>query len=167
MNQTKQTIISKDLANKRITVTREFDAPLEQVWKAWTDSELLDRWWAPKPWKAKTKSIDFREGGVWLYAMVGPNGEESWCRADFKKIARHKSFSANDAFCDENGNITSDMPGMHWENKFSEINTGTKVEVVITFATEAEFNKIIEMGFEEGFTAAHVNLDELLAEQSN
>ena len=166
MNQTRQTTISKDLANKKITVIREFDAPLEQVWKAWTQSELLDQWWAPKPWKAKTKSMDFREGGVWLYAMVGPNGEQSWCRADFKKIVAHKSFSADDAFCDENGNIIPEPPGMHWENKFIKINEGTRVEVVITFATEADLHKIIEMGFQEGFTAAHSNLDELLVKQS-
>ena len=57
-----QTKIAKDLPNKRITVTRNFEAPLEQVWKALTEKDLLDQWWAPKPWKAKTKSMDFREG---------------------------------------------------------------------------------------------------------
>ncbi len=67
----KQTTISKDAANKKLIVVREFDAPLEQVWKAWTDKDILDKWWAPKPWKAKTKSMDFREGGAWLYSMGG------------------------------------------------------------------------------------------------
>ncbi len=62
----KQTTISKDAANKKLIVVREFDAPLEEVWKAWTDSNILDKWWAPKPWKAKTKTMDFREGGLWL-----------------------------------------------------------------------------------------------------
>ena len=67
----KQTTISKDAANKKLIVVREFDAPLEEVWKAWTEKDLLDQWWAPKPWKAKTKTMDFREGGIWLYSMVG------------------------------------------------------------------------------------------------
>jgi uncharacterized protein YndB with AHSA1/START domain len=158
-----QTKVSKDVANKKIVVVREFDAPLEQVWKAWTDKDILDQWWAPKPWKAKTKSMDFREGGTWLYSMVGPDGTESYCRADFKTIVEKGSYSGDDAFCDENGNITSDPPGMHWFCKFSSMGTGTKVDVEITFATEADMEKIIEMGFEEGFTAAHGNLDELLA----
>ncbi len=158
-----QTKVSKDVANRSIVVVREFDAPLEEVWKAWTEKELLDQWWAPKPWKAKTKSMDFREGGLWLYSMVGPEGEESWCRVDFKTIIEKVSYSGYDAFCDENGNITPDPPGMHWFCKFSSTGAGTKVDVEITFATEADMEKIFEMGFEEGFTAAHGNLDELLA----
>ncbi|MEJ7737224.1 MAG: SRPBCC domain-containing protein [Chitinophagaceae bacterium] len=158
----KQTTISKDVANKKIIVVREFDAPLEEVWKAWTDSSILDTWWAPKPWSAKTKTMDFREGGRWLYSMVGPDGAESWCRVDFKGIVPNKSFMAEDSFCDENGNITNEIPGMHWQNEFSGTDTGTKVEVEITFDSEADMEKIMEMGFEVGFTAAHGNLDELL-----
>lgn len=159
----KQTTISKDAANKKIIVVREFDAPLEEVWKAWTDSNIMDQWWAPKPYQAKTKTMDFREGGHWLYSMVGPDGNESFCRADFKTIVENKSYTAEDAFCDENGKITHEIPGMHWKNEFSATDTGTKVEVEITFASEADMQKIIEMGFEVGFTAAHGNLDEVLA----
>ncbi len=160
---TKQTTISEDAVNKKLIVVREFDAPIEEVWKAWTDSTILDQWWAPKPWKAKTKSMDFREGGKWLYCMVGPDGTESYCRADFETIVENESYSGDDAFCDENGNITPDPPGMHWYCRFSSTGTGTKVVVEITLATEADMEKIIEMGFREGFTAAHGNLDELLA----
>ena len=159
----KQTTISKDAANKKIIVVREFSAPLGEVWRAWTDSSIRDEWWAPKPWRAKTKTMDFREGGMWLYSMVGPDGSESYCRADFTKIIENKSFAADDAFCDEKGNVTHEIPGMHWKNEFRATQTGTKVEVEITFASEADMKKIIEMGFEDGFTAAHSNLDELLA----
>jgi PhnB protein len=164
MKTLKQTEITTDLANKKLQVVREFDAPLEQVWRAWTESELLDQWWAPKPWKARTKSMDFREGGSWLYCMEGPEGEESpWCRADYKTIDAQKSFTIVDAFCDENGNDNSDTPNMHWKNVFSETNSGTRVEVEITFASVADLEKIVEMGFKEGFTAGLENLDELLA----
>ena len=162
----RETMISKDLGNKKLVVVREFDAPLERVWKAWTESSLLDQWWAPKPWKAITKSMDFSEGGTWLYYMQGPQGEKHYCRADFKTIDAPKSFSVVDAFCDENGNPTAELPGMHWKNEFSETDTGTKVEVEISFASEEDLNKIVEMGFKEGFTAAHGNLDELLASSS-
>jgi len=158
----KQTTISKDAANKKIVVVREFDAPVEEVWKAWTESSLLDMWWAPRPWKAKTKSMDFREGGRWLYSMVGPDGQDSWCRVDYKSIVQNKSFTAEDAFCDENGNPSNEFPSMQWKNEFSATGTGTKVEVEITFDKKEDMDKIVEMGFEEGFTAAHGNLDELL-----
>jgi len=158
----KQTLVTKDAANKKLVVVREFDAPLEKVWQAWTESELLDKWWAPKPWKAETKNMDFREGGTWLYCMVGPEGTGPWCRVDFKTININKSFTAVDTFCDEEGNINADFPAMNWKNLFSKTATGTKVVVEINFKEEADIQKILEMGFEEGFTAALGNLDELL-----
>lgn len=164
MTTTNQITFKKDVEQKKITVVREFAAPLEQVWKAWTDKTMLDEWWAPRPWKAHTKSMDFSEGGRWLYAMVGPDGTEMWNRVDFKKIVPEKSFTAVDSFCDQNGNINSDFPSMHWKNDFSKTASGTKVEVEITFTNEADLKKIIEMGFEAGFTAALGNLDELFAE---
>ncbi|HEY6503696.1 MAG TPA: SRPBCC domain-containing protein [Chitinophagaceae bacterium] len=158
-----QTVITKDLVNRKLFVVREFDAPLEQVWKAWTDSTLLDQWWAPKPWKANTTSMDFREGGLWLYYMEGPDGSRHYCRADYNSVTPHKSFIAEDAFCDENGNINHDFPRMLWKVMFSKSGDGTKVDIEIKFATVEDLEKIIEMGFQEGFTAAHGNLDELLA----
>ncbi|MEJ7766554.1 MAG: SRPBCC domain-containing protein [Chitinophagaceae bacterium] len=159
----KQTTFTRDVANKKIIVVREFDAPVGEVWKASTNSGILDKWWAPKPWIAKTKSMDFREGGLWLYSMVGPDGNDTWCRVDFKTVVENKSFTAEDIFCDEDGNTTHDIPGMHWKNEFTRTDSGTMVEVEITFANEADMEKIIEMGFEVGFTAAHGNLDELFS----
>lgn len=161
-----QTTIEQDLANKKLVVTRRFNAPVEQVWKAWTESELLDQWWAPKPWKARTKHMDFREGGFWLYAMHGPDGTSIWSRADYQKIVPQQSFTAQDSFCDEEGTPTQDFPSMHWVNEFSQTSEGTKVKVTISFDSEADLEKILEMGFKEGFTAAHNNLDELLQKEA-
>jgi uncharacterized protein YndB with AHSA1/START domain len=164
MITTKETSLKKDVANKKITVVREFDAPVDQVWKAWTDSSMLDIWWAPKPWKARTKSMDFREGGFWLYCMEGPDGEKTWARVDFETIEEGKRFIALDSFCDENGNKNNDFPSMLWTNEFIRTNSGTRVEIEISFPSEEDLQKIVEMGFQEGFTAALGNLDELLAE---
>ena len=136
MTEIKQTSITKDASNKKLVVTREFDAPVDQVWKAWTDSELLDQWWAPKPWKAETKNMDFREGGSWLYAMVGPDGAKEWCKADYYKISAPKRFTCADYFCDENGNKKTDFPTMEWENTFSASGSGTLVRIELTFETE-------------------------------
>lgn len=159
----KETSYTKDVANKKLKVDREFDAPLEQVWKAWTNSELLDKWWAPRPWKAKTQSMDFREGGTWLYYMEGPDGSRHYCRVDYISISSNKSFVSDSAFCDENGHRNNNLPVMHWECLFSKSGSGTLVEVELTFDTEADLNTIVEMGFKEGFASGHKNLDELLA----
>ena len=166
MSSNNETIITRDDAKKQMKVIRHFDAPLQQVWKAWTDSKLLDLWWAPKPWKAQTKSMDFRPGGFWLYAMVGPEGEKHWARMDFDSVNAPKSYVGQDSFCDEQGVKNEDLPGMHWNAQFTSSGEGTKVEVTITFTTEEQMQKIIEMGFKEGFTMAHGNLDELLEKQT-
>jgi uncharacterized protein YndB with AHSA1/START domain len=158
------TIISKDLVNRKLNITREFNAPVSRVWKSWTESSILDKWWAPKPWRTETKTMDFKEGGLWLYSMVGPEGERHWCRVDFKTIDPEQSLTIVDGFCDENGNADDSMPLMYWLIKFKATETGTKVEVTITFDKEADLEKIIEMGFEGGFTMALGNLDAVLLE---
>jgi len=155
----------KDMKNKKLFIKREFSASPEDVWKAWTESELLDRWWAPKPWKAKTKSMEFREGGMWLYAMVGPDGTENYARADYESIIPYKSFSVSDSFCDENGIINPELPGMHWKVAFEKSTDGTLVNIEITLRSEADIEKIIEMGFKEGFDMALGNLDEIFEKQ--
>ncbi|MBL7949115.1 MAG: SRPBCC domain-containing protein, partial [Bacteroidia bacterium] len=60
------TRIVKDLANRKLIIHRTFLGPIDLVWRAWTEKDLLEQWWAPKPFKAVTKSYDFREGGHWL-----------------------------------------------------------------------------------------------------
>ncbi len=150
-----------DKQDNKVKVTREFAAPLSKVWAAWTQSELLDQWWAPKPWKAKTKKMDFKDGGYWLYAMTGPEGEEQWCRADFKSVLPMKSFEGIDAFCDLQGKINTDFPVVHWYLNFSEAKSKTTVNVEIKFDSLADLEKYVEMGFKEGFTMALGNLDEL------
>lgn len=160
----KQTSIQKDASNKKLYIVREFESSVDKVWRAWTQAELLDKWWAPKPFYAKTVSMDFKPGGFWFYYMLGPEGERHYCRADYKSVVPGKGFSYIDAFCDERGTPTVDFPNMQWEVAFSPISNGTKVEIGITFNSESDLEKIVEMGFKEGFTMAHGNLDELLAE---
>lgn len=160
-----ETRIEKDASNKKLTITRDFDAVPELVWRAWTESELLDQWWAPKPYRAETRFMDFRDGGHWLYAMVSPANERQWCRADFGAIEKHKSFRSIGGFCDENGVKNDTVPDMHWYNTFHAAGDGTRVIVELSFDTEEELSTIISMGFREGFTAALGNLDQYLEAQ--
>lgn len=162
--ETKNNIqISKNFENKTVHISREFNAPLKSVWDAYTTSELLDQWWAPKPWKAETKTMKFVEGGIWLYAMVGPDGSKHWARMDFKKIDPYKNYIGEDAFADENGNVNKELPLTKWKNVFTETENGTRVEYFLQFDTTEDLEKLIEMGFEEGVTIASNGLEELLA----
>ena len=95
--------------------------------------------------------------------MLGPDGEKHWAIADYKKIVEPNYFVLEDAFCDENGNKNSELPSMDWKVEFHKSGTGTKVQVTITFPDEKAMQTITDMGFQEGFAAAHDNLDELLS----
>ncbi len=154
-----------DKENNRIKVQREFAAGKKMVWAAWTTPEILDQWWAPKPYQTKTKSMDFRVGGAWLYCMVSPENIAHWCRADYQSIEVMESFSGLDAFCDEEGVITTDFPRSLWNNTFTETGNTTLVNIVIQYEQLAHLEQIISLGFKEGFTMAMGNLDAYFAGQ--
>jgi uncharacterized glyoxalase superfamily protein PhnB/uncharacterized protein YndB with AHSA1/START domain len=154
-----------DKENKTINVKREFAADLDDVWAAWTKPELLDLWWAPKPYQNRTKSMDFRVGGSWLYSMTSPQNESHWCRADYKNIDLQKSFSALDAFCDERGTVNTEWPRSLWTNQFRQNNGVTTVSISINYEKLSDLEKIVEVGFKQGFTMALENLDQYLAAQ--
>lgn len=147
-----------------LRVERNFAAPLELVWKAWTKAELLDQWWAPKPWKSVTQYMNFQVGGVRLYAMVGPNQEEHWCVTSYHSIKVHQSFTGEDAFSDKEGNVNKDFPVAKFTNTFEWDGTDTKVVITTAYASEEALKQILEMGMEQGLSMAFENLDEVLSE---
>ena len=148
--------------SRTITIKREFAAKRDRVWDAYTKSEVLDQWWAPKPWKARTKTMDFRNGGTWLYAMVGPAGEEHWALLNYTVVSPKTQFSGKDAFADAQGTINKDMPQSKWDVTFADNGDNTLVQSVITFDDLAQLEATIKMGFKEGITMGMENLDELL-----
>ncbi len=151
-----------DKENKSIHVKREFDAELPLVWKAYTDPEILDQWWAPHPWKTVTKSMDLRPGGEWLYSMVGPEGEEHFCAARYDEVEFEKRYTGIDAFTDAEGKINADMPQSGWESNFIAKGERTIVEINIRFSKLEDLEAYIQMGFREGLSSAMENLDKLL-----
>ena len=148
---------------KSLHVERDFDAPIDRVWEAFTTQKLLDQWWAPEPWKVKTKAFDFREGGRWLYAMVGPEGEEQWGLEEFVTIDPLKSFTVSDHFADEKGNPDPQLPSIHWKFEFLSDQAGTQLRVRLTTKTPEDLKKITEMGFREGFSQGLDQLEMMLA----
>lgn len=162
MNKSLLFEFSADKENSTIHVKREFNAGVEIVWKAWTTAALLDQWWAPKPYRTITRSMDFRPGGQWLYAMISPENESHWCILEYKEVSPLNSFSGLDAFCDEQGRIHTLFPRSLWHNVFTTTGDTTTVTITITYDKAEDLEKIIQMGFQEGFTMGLQNLDELL-----
>ena len=157
-----KTIVSKDFQEKSILVSREFKAPLETVWRAFTESELLEKWWAPKPWRAETKTMNFEVGGHWLYAMVSPENQKHWGRMNFLAIDQLVSYSIKDEFCDEEGIVNPEFPTSNGKNTFTKTENGTLVSFKTIYNTEEEVQKIVEMGFEQGITMTFEELAKLL-----
>jgi len=147
---------------KTVHVVKEFAAKLDIVWDAWTNPEILDQWWAPKPYQNVTKSMDFREGGMWLYYMKSPENEIHWCKNEYIKIDAKNSYTGLDAFCDENGIENKAMPRTQWTNTFNETGETTVVSIVATYDKLEDLETIIEMGFQEGFTMGLNQLEALL-----
>ncbi|WP_343702545.1 SRPBCC domain-containing protein [Chitinophaga sp.] len=150
--------------NNTIRITREFAADLELVWRAWTTAELLDKWWGPEPYKVETKTMDFREGGFWLYAMVSPDGEKGYAKANFISIVKEKSFASKGGLSDENGNLNPEFPQNLWENTFIPKENKVLVDMLLTYDSLADLEKELEMGFKEGMTVDFEQLDKLLAD---
>jgi uncharacterized protein YndB with AHSA1/START domain len=147
--------------NKTVHISREFDANLELVWKTWTTPELLDQWWAPKPYASKTKSMNFEIGGRRFYAMVSPEGQEGWSIQKYTSISPKTNFKMLNAFADKDEN--PDLPGSDWDLNFSEQNGTTTVSITIKNDSLARMEKMIEMGFKEGFTMCLEQLEELVS----
>ena len=153
-----------DKTTKTVSVNREFAAELSLVWDAFTKEEILDQWWAPKPWASKTKVMNFEVGGRRFYAMVSPEGEEHWSVQEFTSISPKTNFKMVNAFADKDEN--PELPGSEWDLNFSEKNGTTKVSIIIYNESLERMEKQIEMGFQGGFTMTLNYLEELLASLS-
>lgn len=151
-----------DRAANRLDVSREFAAKRQLVWDCHTKSELLDRWFAPEGLTTRTKFMNFREGGYWHYAMIAPDGQEYWSRLDYKTIDPIDTYTALDGFCDATGELAPDMPRATWVARFTDAGDRTLVQTVVTYDSEKDLAKVIDMGMEAGLTSTLERLDALL-----
>lgn len=157
-----KTLFTKDDKNATLTVERLFPAPRSRVWQAFTDAAILDQWWAPKPWKAETITMDFRVGGHWHYAMKGPDGETHYGRMSYLEIEPERFYETRDVFADASGATDESLPQQRFETTFTSEGEATRVEVVVHYASREDLEKIIAMGMQEGLTTAQDQLEDLL-----
>lgn len=152
-------VVNKE--TKTVTITKEFNATRDLVWDAYTKPELLDKWWAPKPYSSRTKVMDFTVGGTRFYAMVSPDGVERWVLQKFTSITPRTNFKLFNTFADADGN--GELPGSDWDLNFSEHDDKTTVHVSIYNESLERLERMIEFGFVEGTKAQLKNLEELLS----
>ena len=155
-------IVNKE--TKTVSITKAFDAERDLVWDAYTTAELLDQWWAPKPFASRTKVMEFREGGRRFYAMVSPEGGERWAVQKYTSITPKTNFKFYNTFADADENL--ELPGSDWDLNFSEQDGTTKVSISIYNESLERLERMVEMGFKEGTIAQLKNLEELLAKLS-
>lgn len=161
MNKLKVTV-NKEA--RQLIMEREFEAPRELVWKAWTTPELLEQWWGPKNWETKVHSMNFQPGGQWKYCMHEQGGQNmvSCGVATFREIEAPEKMVYTDQFSDEAFVISEEMPTLEIINVFEDHGERTKLVSSTTFGTIEELEKVVEMGVEEGFSQQLERLDELL-----
>ncbi|MGH7494889.1 MAG: SRPBCC family protein [bacterium] len=109
-------------------MTREFDAPRELVWKAWTEPERVKDWWGPKYYTAPACNIDLRAGGQYLYCMRSPEGQDYWSTGVYRDIVEEERIDYTNSFADENGNV---VPATHYG---MSVNFPLEMQMTVTFA---------------------------------
>src|SRR5215217_7042165 len=118
-----------DKSKKTVVITAEFPAERDLVWDAYTKPELLDQWWAPKPFASRTKIMEFREGGRRFYAMVSPEGDERWAVQKYTSITPKTNFKLFNAFADKDEN--PELPGSDWDINFREQTSSGRAKTIV------------------------------------
>ena len=90
---------------ENLEITRIFDAPRELVWKAWTDPDIVMRWWGPKRFTSPKCKIDFRVGGQYLYCMRTPDGQEYWSGGEYSEIIVPEKIVTVLFYANQNGKV--------------------------------------------------------------
>lgn len=146
----------------QLVAERTFQAPKDLIWKYYTTADLLDKWWAPKPYQAITHDFDFRSGGYWHYVMQGPVGEKHYCINNYQTISPEQLFTATDAFANPDWTVKSDLPTTNWEVTFNQQEHNTDLKVTLTCQAAQDLETLVNMGMKPGFDQALDQLETLL-----
>jgi uncharacterized protein YndB with AHSA1/START domain len=156
------TDVTTDAEALTMTLTAEFDAPVERLWKAFTDPRQLERFWGPPGWPATFPEFDFTVGGRARYFMTSPKGEKSWGSWEFLSIDEPSGFSVLDSFADENGQPVGGMPSMRMVFSFEPTATGSRMTNTSHFTSAEALEQVVAMGAVEGARLALGQLDRVL-----
>lgn len=151
-----------DESNLTLTIERSFGASKDRVWDYFTKRDLIEQWWGPEQYPTTIKAFDFKVGGIWHYYMTGPDGTKYWGLAEYTAIDDKRSIDYDDYFSDESGERSTSLPASLVHIKFSVEGTATRITTTLRFTSLEDLQKLVEMGFEEGFASQCDKLDKLL-----
>ncbi|MGA2285029.1 MAG: SRPBCC domain-containing protein [Dehalococcoidia bacterium] len=120
--------MAKSDGGKELEIVRIFDAPRELVWKAWTDPEVMMRWWGPKGYTCPACRIDLEVGGTYLNCMRSPADQDYWSTGVYKELVEPERIVTTDSFSDERGNV---VPASHYG-----MNPDFPLELLVTVTFE-------------------------------
>src|ERR1700682_4676417 len=95
-------------------ISRVFDAPRDQVWKAWTEAERMKKWWGPKGFTVHTCKLDLRPGGSMHYGMKAPDGSDMWGKFAFREVKPQERLVFINFFSDPQGRVTRHPGHASW-----------------------------------------------------
>ncbi|MGM0834809.1 MAG: SRPBCC domain-containing protein [Bacillota bacterium] len=150
-----------------LVIEREFNAPKELVFKAFSEAEHLKQWWGPRGWVLTVCDLDFKVGGVWHYCMkcVDENqgdffGFESWGKGVYQDIIQDEKIEYIDYFSDAEGNESKEMPSTQTILYFEENAGKTKLTNRAVYASPEALKTVLDMGMEQGITETWDRLEE-------
>lgn len=158
------TSVTKDPDALTMTVVADFAAPLRRLWDAYLDPRLLERFWGPPTYPATFTRHDGCVGGRSEYAMTGPDGDVSRGFWDWLAVDELKGFEVRDGFAGSDGSANTDMPSMRMVFAFEATDGGSRVTTTTWFNSADELEQLLEMGMEEGMTAAMGQMDAVIAD---
>ena len=140
-----------------LSIERVIDAPVDVVWRAWTEHQ--DEWFCPRPWRSQTLVQDLRAGGRSAIVMRGPDGEENHLEGVFLEVVPGQRIVSTDAFTD--GWIPGG-PFMVRIDDFADDGGKTRYTATARHWTQEAMDQHRAMGFEAGWNAATDQLVEVV-----
>jgi uncharacterized protein YndB with AHSA1/START domain len=132
--------------DRELLFTREFDAPRELVWDAWTQPQHVTQWWGPTGFTSTIHEMAVQPGGVWRLTMHGPDGTDYPNKIVFVEVVKPERL-----VYDHSGDSEDDPTHFHVVLTFEEHGGGTKLTMHMQFPTAEELRqKIEEFGALEG-----------------
>src|SRR5262245_23609929 len=155
--------VEKDPTTCTMCITAEYDAPVEQVWRLWSDPRLLERWWGPPTYPATVDAHDLSAGGRVAYHMTGPDGDQPRGWWEFLVVEPPHRLEFEDGFADADGSPDPDMPTVRIRVDIESVAAGARMSVTTTFPSADAMEKLLEMGMDEGMSLAIGQIDGILA----
>lgn len=155
--------VTTKVESRQLIFERIFNAPRELVFKAYSESSHLERWWGPQGWRTSTLQMDFRPGGMWHFCMSSPDGKMKPCaKFEYQEIVFPERITYIETFVDEGGNAVGDLTERKVTVMFEGKEGQTRLVMITEFASIESLQAIVEMGMVQGFTENFERLDDYL-----